>query len=211
MADGYRESKASWAEVLRDLKKRGMNCPLLTIGDGALGIWSALDEVYPESQQQRCWNHKIMNVLDKLPKLMQDEARKRLREIYQADTMEKCKEWIRTYAEELIIEGQNSAAETLVKDIDELTTFYNFPKKHWVHIKTNNPLESIFSGVKTRTKVVKRFRKRQNAKYMIFKIIQRLSINWKQIKGKSMLPYLKQGFKFYNGKIIEERDLKMAA
>lgn len=211
VGDGYRESKASWAEVLRDLKKRGMNCPLLTIGDGALGIWSALEEIYPESQQQRCWNHKITNILDKLPKRMEKEATRKLREIYQADTVEKCREWIKNYSEELRIDGHNSAADTLVKDINELTTFYNFPKIQWIHIKTNNPLESIFSGVKTRTKVVKRFRKRENAKYMIFKLIQRLSQNWKELKGKQFLPYLKQGVTFYNGIMVQDKGEKMAA
>jgi len=211
MGEGYRESKESWADVLRDLKFRGMNSPLLVIGDGALGIWSALNEVYPDSLHQRCWNHKIINILDKLPKAMHKEAKKRLREIYQADTVEQCKEWIRNYAQDLIVAGQNKAAVALTKDIEELTSFFNFPKEHWIHLRTTNPIESVFSGVRNRTKVVKRFRKRDNAKYMIFKLIQRLSINWQKLKYRNFLPLLKEGYRFYDGLMLQEEELKMAA
>jgi transposase-like protein len=188
-----------------------MNSPLLVIGDGALGIWSALDQVFPESLHQRCWNHKIINILDKLPKAIHKKAKLRLKEIYKADTIEQCKEWISNYAQDLIIAGHNKAADALTRDVDELTMFYNFPKEHWIHLRTTNPIESVFSGVRNRTKVVKRFRKRSNAKYMIFKLIQRLSINWQKIKYRQFLPYLKAGYKFYNGVMVEREEKKMAA
>jgi transposase-like protein len=144
-----------------------------------------------------------MNVMDKLPKYMQEEAKRRLREIYRADTRNQCEEWCRLYAKELRISGHNDAADTLLRDLEQLTTFYNFPKIHWVHIKTTNPIESVFSGVKTRTNVVKRFRKRENGKYMVFKLIQRLSINWLPIKGKHLLPLLKQGAIFVDGFMVQ--------
>jgi transposase-like protein len=134
---------------------------------------------------------------------MQEEAKRRLREIYKADTRNQCEEWSRLYAQELRISGHNGAADTLLRDFEQLTTFYNFPKIHWVHIKTTNPIESIFSGVKTRTNVVKRFRKRENGKFMVFKLIQRLSINWLPIKGKSLLPLLKQGAIFVDGIMVQ--------
>lgn len=203
IGEGYRESTASWLEVLRDLKNRGMTSPRLAVGDGALGFWSALRDIYPDCAEQRCWNHKIMNVMDKLPKYMQEEAKRRLREIYKADTRNQCEEWSRLYAKELRISGHNDAADTLLNDFEQLTTFYNFPKIHWVHIKTTNPIESVFAGVKTRTNVVKRFRKRENGKFMVFKLIQRLSINWLPIKGKSLLPLLKQGAIFVDGIMVQ--------
>jgi len=212
IGEGYRESTASWLEVLRDLKKRGMNSPLLAIGDGALGFWSALRDIYPECKEQRCWNHKIMNVIDKLPKHMEEKAKRRLRELYRADTRKQCQDWCRIYAKELRVLNYNDAADTLLRELEQLTTFYDFPKIHWVHIKTTNPIESVFSGVKTRTNVVKRFRKRVNGKYMVFKLIQRLSINWLPIKGKDLLPLLKQGAKFVDGIMVQNMsDLAKAA
>ncbi len=212
IGEGYRESTASWLDVLRDLKKRGMKSPRLAIGDGALGFWSALRDIYPECKEQRCWNHKIMNVIDKLPKHMEEKAKRRLRELYRADTRKQCQDWCRTYAQELRVANYNDAADTLLRELEQLTTFYDFPKIHWVHIKTTNPIESVFSGVKTRTNVVKRFRKRENGKYMVFKLIQRLSINWLPIKGKDLLPLLKQGAKFVDGIIVQNMpDLAKAA
>jgi len=205
MGEGYRESKASWAEVLRDLKNRGLKTPRLFIGDGALGIWSALDEIYPQSAQQRCWNHKIMNVMDKLPKALQREAGKRLREIYQADTRSQCEEWADIYARDLRAIGQNGAADCLLRDFDKMTAFYDFPKAHWFHLRTTNPLESIFSGVRLRTNVVKRFRGRENARYMIFKLIERLSLNWRPIRERRLLQDLKAGRKFSDGILMEEK------
>jgi len=153
-----------------------------------------------------------MNVIDKLPKHMEEKAKRRLRELYRADTRKQCQDWCRTYAQELRVANYNDAADTLLRELEQLTTFYDFPKIHWVHIKTTNPIESVFSGVKTRTNVVKRFRKRENGKYMVFKLIQRLSINWLPIKGKDLLPLLKQGAKFVDGIIVQNMpDLAKAA
>ena len=150
--------------------------------------------------------------MDKLPKYAQDKAKKRLREIYKADTREQCYDWCRTYIEELRKAHYNDAADTLFNDLEQLTTFYNFPKIHWVHIRTTNPIESVFSGVKLRTNVVKRFRKRENGKYMVFKLIQRLSLNWLPVKGKDLLPLLKHGAKFVDGIMVQDMtNLKKAA
>jgi len=190
--EGYRESKDSWAEVLRDLRCRGLTNPLLLIGDGALGIWAAIREVYPEVKEQRCWNHKILNVLNKLPKRLWKEARRRLREIYNAPGKAWCVEWAEDYARSLRKRGYEDAAETVLRDFKEFTTFYDFPKEHWKHIRTTNPLESIFAGVRLRSNVTKRFRKPRTALYMVFKLIERLSINWKAMKGKELVVHLIQ-------------------
>jgi len=211
MGEGFRESIASWSDVFKDLKNRGLKNPLLTIGDGGLGLWGALEDVYPESKWQRCWNHKILNVMDKLPKRLQKDCRKRLREIYQAENKDLCIKWTNQYAKELRLQNHNSAADTLLRNFEHFTTFYDFPKEHWINIRTTNPIESIFSGVRNRTNVVKRFRKRENGKYMIFKIIERLSINWSKLKGKHNLEYLLDGFKFKDGILMKHNtEIKVA-
>lgn len=203
--EGYRESKESWGEVLRDLKTRGFTNPLLVVGDGALGIWLSLREVFPEAKEQRCWNHKILNVLNKLPKRLWKEARKRIREIYNAPSRSKCVEWAEDYARSLRSRRYDEGADTLLRDFDQFITFYDFPKEHWIHIRTTNPLESIFAGVRVRTNVVKRFRKSRTALYMVFKLIERLSMNWKPIKGKDLIPLLIQGVQFEDGELVRKK------
>lgn len=202
--EGYRESKDSWSDVLRDLRNRGMNYPLLTIADGNLGIWAALADVYPESRQQRCWNHKMINVLDKLPKSMQEEIKVALIDLYESETKKECERKAKALAARLKATKHNDAAETLLRDFDKMTTFYNFPKEHWKHIRSSNTLESIFAGVRGRTKVIKRFGNRMNGLYMIFKIIERLSRNWRRVYSSYLLTSLKNGIMFENGLEIKE-------
>jgi transposase-like protein len=202
---GYRESAASWAGVLRDLRDRGLAAPLVAVGDGALGLWAALDEVFPTTAHQRCWNHRILNVLDKLPKRLQAEARGRLRELYAAETREECERLRSRYVAELYAQGQSAAAETLLRDWDEFITFYRFPKEHWLHLRTSNPIESIFSGVRLRTEAAKRMRTRETALYLVFKIVERLGRNWRALNGgENLMTLVLEGCLFKDG-ILQPR------
>ena len=142
---GYRESIESWSEVLRDLKKRGMNCPCLVVGDGNLGIWGALANIYPGALEQRCWNHKMVNVLDKLPKKLQGQAKRHLQDIVYAETREQAKAGRDDFVRWCQQEGYRRAGETLLRDWDRMVTFYQFPQEHWRHLRTTNVVESPFS------------------------------------------------------------------
>lgn len=180
---GYRESIASWSDVLRSLRDRGLRAPLVLIGDGNLGIWGAQSEVWPQTRRQRCLNHRALRVLDKLPKHMEPEVTARMSELYHAPTKASCENkrdelmaWLRS-------ERQEPAAETVLRDWDDFTTFYDFPQDHWLHLRTTNPLESIFSGVRVRTDAAKRARRRENALYLVFKVVQRLGRNWRSLNG----------------------------
>jgi len=202
MEQGYRESGESWGEVLRSLKERGMKqTPLLVVGDGALGLWSALNDIFPGARQQRCWNHKVLNTIDKLPKRLQPQARQRLREISQAPTRQECTRLRDLYRDELHAIGQVPAADCLERDWEELTAFYDFPEEHWLHLRTSNPIESIFAGVRLRTNAAKRMRVRENALYLVFKLICRLSLNWRAINAPNQLELLLAGHRYVDGKL----------
>ena len=183
MDAGYRESTESWAGVLRDLRERGLAAPLAAVGDGALGLWATLDQVFPTTEHQRCWNHRVLNVQAKLPKRLQAEARRRLREMADSETQAGCQEHRDCYVSQLQALGQGVAAETVLRDWEDFVTFYRYPKEHWVHLRTSNPLESIFSGVRLRTDAAKRMRQRENALYLVFKIVERLSGHWRTLNG----------------------------
>jgi transposase-like protein len=200
MEPGYRESTESWASELRDLRDRGMQAPLLAVGDGALGLWAALDEVFPTTGHQRCWNHRVLNVQAKLPKRLQPEARKRLREMAYAETRGECDELRDRYAMELRATDQRSAADTLLRDWDNFISFYHYPKEHWIHLRTTNPVESIFSGVRLRTRAARRMRRRDNALYLVFKIVQRLSGHWHALNGgANLMELVLEGHTFKDG------------
>ena len=208
---GYRESAASWAGVLRDLRERGLRAPLVAVGDGALGLWAALDEVFPTTAHQRCWNHRVLNVQDKLPKRLQAEARRRRREICEAETLQACERLRSRYVAELYAAGQAAAAETVQRDWDAFVVFYRFPKEHWVHLRTSNPVESIFSGVRLRTDATKRMRTRESALYLVFKIVERLSRNWRALNGgENLMTLVLEGCTFENG-ILQPRPVPEAA
>jgi putative transposase len=183
LALGYRESTESWSEVLRDLRDRGLTPPLLAIGDGGLGLWAALDQVFPSTQHQRCWNHRVLNVQDKLPKRQQPAARRRLRAMVEAPTRADCERLRDAYVAELQADGQEPAAACVLRDWEDFVTFYAFPKEHWSHLRTSNPVESIFAGVRLRTDAAKRLRSRENALYLVFKLIERLSGTWRALNG----------------------------
>lgn len=208
MEPGYRESTESWASVLRDLRGRGMDAPLLAMGDGALGLWAALDEVFPTTQHQRCWNHRILNVQGKLPKRLQAEARSRIREMAYAETREACEELRNRYVAELRAIDQRSAAETVLRDWEDFVTFYHYPKEHWIHLRTTNPLESIFGGVRIRTDAARRLRRRDNALYLVFKIVERLSGHWRTLNGGvNLMGLVLEGCAFKNG-ILQRQEVR---
>ena len=168
---GQRESEAAWSSILRDLKKRGMNCPRLVIADGALGLWAALAHVYPEAGEQRCWNHRVRNVLDCIGKKKQGEAAALLKKVMYADTVKKAeasKQVFQTWARSLHYE---KAAGKLDDDWDRMIAYYAFPKEHWVHLRTTNVIESPFASVRLRTAASKRYKKVDGATVMIWKLL----------------------------------------
>lgn len=184
---GYRESSASWADVLRDLRDRGLMAPLVAVGDGALGLWAALREVFPTTAHQRCWNHRVLNVQDKLPKRLQPQARQRLRAMAEADTRAECERLRDAYVAELRAAGQGPAAETVLREWEDFVTFYRFPKEHWLHLRTTNPLESVFAGVRLRTDATRRMRSRETTLYLVYKLIERLGQRWRCLNGGATL------------------------
>ena len=169
--DGYRESAESWGSVLRDLKRRGMRAPVLAIGDGALGFWAAVRDVWPETRAQRDWVHRIANVLDKLPKRLQATAKAALKEIMNAPTREAAEKGIETFGNEYGAKYPK-ATETLTRDQDALLTFFDFPAEHWLHIRTSNPIESAFATVRLRQRVTKGAGSRKRGLTMAFKLLE---------------------------------------
>ena len=190
LEEGYRESTESWAGVLRDQRERGLEAPLVAVGDGALGLWAALDQVFPTTDHQRCWNHRVLNVQAKLPKRLQPEVRQRLREMWEAETRKGCEALRDQYVTELREKQQRAAAETVLRDWEDFVTFYRYPKEHWVHLRTSNPIESIFAGVRLRMDATKRLRKRETTLYLVFKVVERLSRNWRALNGGATLMQL---------------------
>jgi len=196
--DGVRESTQSWREVLLSLKSRGMNAPKLAIGDGAMGFWAALEEVFPTSRQQRCWQHKTMNVLNCLPKLSQPKAKSALHNIWQAETKEDANKafdlFVKTYEPKY-----PKAALCLQKDRDELMAFFDFPAQHWQSIRTSNPIESAFATIRHRTKRSKGCLTRDGMLHMIFKLGQCAEQNWRKLRGFDYLAKVITGVKFKDG------------
>jgi transposase-like protein len=195
---GYRESKESWSGVLRDLQGRGLRLGRLTIADGHLGIWSALGELHPQGKEQRCWNHKIRNVLDCFPKRMRAEAGEYLKRIPYAETLSEC-ERLRDAFSARYRKDYPKAVEKLFADWDRMVTFYSFPKEHWTHLRTTNVVESPFSSVRLRTDAAKRFKKVESATVMIWKLLQVAEKNFRTLKGYWLLPDVYRGKTFVNG------------
>ena len=195
---GYRESKESWSAVLRDLYARGLKLGKLTIADGHLGIWSALSELHPQGNEQRCWNHKIRNVLDCFPKRIRTEAGEYLKCIPYAETLAEC-ERLRDVFATRYNKDYPKAVEKLFNDWERMVTFYSFPKEHWVHLRTTNIVESPFSAVRLRTDAAKRFKKVQNATAMIWKLLQVAEKSFRTLKGYWLLSDVYKGKKFIDG------------
>lgn len=201
---GYRESKDSWHGVLRDLRRRGLKLGRLTIADGHLGIWSALGEIHPEGDEQRCWNHKITNVLDAMPRRVRDEAGEYLKRVPYAETQKGCErlrdEFVNRYKREC-----PKAVEKLLRDWERMVTFYSYPKEHWVHIRTTNVVESPFSSIRLRTDAAKRFKRVENATAMIWKLLGVAEKNFRVLKGYWLLPEVYSGKRFVDGVMVEEK------
>jgi putative transposase len=201
VSDGFRESKVSWREILLDLKRRGMaEGPRLAIGDGALGFWAALREVFPKCREQRCWVHKTANVLDKMPKSMQGKAKSMLHEMWQAPTKEKA---LAAYQHFLSSWGEKypKATECLRTDVEELFTFYDFPAAHWVHIRTTNPIESTYATVRLRTKKTKGCGSRVATLTMVFKLAREAEKTWRRLMGHEQIPLVMAGNRFIDGEL----------
>ena len=169
-SDGYRESTESWADVLRDLRNRGMTAPVVAVGDGALGFWAALGEVFPATREQRCWVHKTANILDALPKRLHRTAKAALHEVYESETSADAEASIDEFAR-IYGDKYPKAVAKLTKDRDVLLTFYDFPAAHWVHLRTTNPVESTFATVRARTKVTKGAVSRRRGLVMAYKLL----------------------------------------
>ena len=198
-ADGYRESEQSWLGLLLEVKARGLVIdPKLAIGDGALGFWKAVRQVWPKIPEQRCWVHKTANVLDKLPKRLREEAKQKLHEIWMADTKQHADEafdlFVKTYEAKY-----PKAVECLVKDREALLTFYGFPAEHWIHLRTTNPIESTFATVRLRTKKTKGCGSRMACLTMVYKLTQSASKKWRLLNGSDLIPEVLQGTPFIDG------------
>ena len=207
--DGYRESSESWSSVLRSLRDRGMRAPALAVGDGALGFWTAVRDVWPETKEQRCWFHKMGNVLDKLPKRLQPKGKKLLREIMYADSRQDAEEGIDAFETEFAPKHQR-AVDCLVKDRDKLLTLFDFPAEHWKHLRTTNVIESSFSTVRLRQRVTKGAGCRTKGIAMAFKLLDMAQARWRRLNGSELLPLVRAGVRFVDG-IQHERDEEDAA
>src|SRR5512135_1080573 len=199
LADGYRESEQSWKELLLDCKARGLEIdPALAIGDGALGFWKAMRQVWDTTREQRCWVHKTANVLDKLPKGSQPKAKRMLHDIYQAESRSKAEKafdlFVATYEAKY-----PKATECLVKDREVLLTFYDFPAEHWTHIRTTNPIESVFSTVRLRHDKTKGSGSRVACLTMVYKLMDTASKKWRALNGSMLLPEVVKGTVFIDG------------
>jgi transposase-like protein len=196
---GVRESAQSWRELLVDLKARGLAiAPELATGDGALGFWKALEEVSPTTRHQRCTVHKTANVLDKLPKSVQPTAKADLREVWMAPDRATADAAIETFAEKYGAKYEK-AVTCLLKDRNALLTFYDFPAEHWDHLRTSNPIESVFATVRHRTVRTKGALSQDTARLMVFKLVMAAAKTWRKLKGENQLPKVIQGVTFRDG------------
>ena len=201
---GVRESTQSWRELLIDIKARRLTVPPeIAVGDGAMGFWKALDEVFPGTRHQRCWVHKTANVLDKFPKSMQPAVKADLREIWQAETRAAAEAAMDTFSEKYAAKYEK-AVTCLIKDRDALLAFYDFPADHWDHLRTGNPIESVFATVRHRTVRTKGALSQKTAKLMVFKLVQAAAKTWRRLKGANQLPKVIAGVTFTDG--VAERD-----
>lgn len=208
---GVRESTQSWRELLVDLKARGLTiAPELATGDGSLGFWKALEEVSPTTRHQRCTVHKTANVLDKLPKSVQPAAKTDLRQIWAAPDRATANTAIATFAEKYGAKYEK-AVTCLTKDRDKLLTFYDFPAEHWDHLRTSNPIESVFATVRHRTARTKGALSQATARLMVFKLVITAAKTWRRLKGENQLPKVIQGVTFINGVEVINTPAKSAA
>jgi len=199
--DGYREDTQSWLDLLRDLKQRGMTAPELAIGDGALGFWAALREVFPATREQRCWFHKTANVLAALPDRKREEATKAIQAIYTADTRTAALDAARAFAEQFA--AWPKATAKISEDLERLLTFYDFPAAHHVHLRTSNPIESTFSTVRLRQRVTKGAGSREAGLAMAFKLLEAAQERWRRVNAPHLVALVRAGASFIDGQLQE--------
>jgi len=206
--DGFRESTASWKAVLLSLKDRGLDAAKLAVGDGALGFWAALAEVYPETREQRCWVHKTVNVLDKLPKSQHGDAKSALHEMWQADSRAAAEKafdrFVKTYEDKY-----PKSVECLVKDRPELLAFYDFPAAHWQHIRTTNPIESTFATIRLRTRKTRNCVSAKSGLSLMHQLAMSAQKRWRRLRGFRQLADVIAGIKFVDG--VDERTISRKA
>jgi transposase-like protein len=205
LADGYRESTESWAELLRACKKRGMRAPMVAVGDGALGFWAAVRDVFPETRPQRDWVHKTANVLDCLPKSAQPAAKRAIFEITNAENKDGAARAVAAFADAFGAKWPKAVAK-IVDDKEALLTFYDFPAEHWKHLRTTNPIESTFAPVRARTNLTKGPGSRDAGLAMVFKLIEAAEGRWRKINGHELVALVRAGAKFVDGKLVEAQE-----
>jgi transposase-like protein len=202
LTDGYRESVESWADLLRDAARRGMRAPVLAIGDGALGFWGALREVFPQARTQRCWFHKIANVLGALPKSAHPGAKKALAEIWNAEDRRHALDAVRAFEAAYGAKFPKAVAK-ITDDVEELLAFYDYPAEHWIHLRTTNPIESTFATVRHRTKITRGPGSRAAGLAMAFKLIEAAQDRWRAVNGPHLVALVRAGARFEAGKLVE--------
>jgi len=202
LADGYRESAESWADLLRDCARRGMRAPVLAVGDGALGFWAALREVFPEAREGRCWFHKTANVLAALPKSAHPGAKKALTEIWGAEDKDHALAAVKAFEAAYGAKFPKAAAK-ITDDLDQLLAFYDYPAEHWVHLRTTNPIESTFATVRHRSKITKGPGSRAAGLAMAFKLIESAQDRWRAVNAPHLVALVRAGATFMKGKLVE--------
>jgi transposase-like protein len=207
--DGYRESTESWASLLRDLKARGMRPPVVAVGDGALGFWAAVREVWPETREQRCWVHKIANVLDKLPKSLQPKAKAALHEMMAAPDKAECQRLLKVFVEEHQAKYPK-ATKALSEDSEKLMTHFDYPAEHWQHLRTTNPIESTFATVKLRQRVTKGAGSRNAGLAMAYRLMMLAQGHWRRLNGRELLPLVRREVRFQDGARVERQDTQVS-
>lgn len=203
--DGHRESTESWADLLRSCKRRGMTAPVLAVGDGALGFWAAVREVFPDTGEQRCWFHKIANVLNCLPKSAQPNAKAALAEIWNAEDKEHATAAAKAFADEYGVKWPKAATK-IMDDLDVLLRFYDFPAEHWIHLRTTNPIESTFATVRLRQRVTKGPGSRAAGVAMAFKLIESAQRRWRAVNAPHLVALVRAGARFEKGKLVHQPD-----
>jgi putative transposase len=210
LQDGYRESEESWAEMLRDLNKRGMRAPVLAIGDGALGFWGALRDAFPETRHQRDWVHKTANVLDALPKSVHGRAKKAIREITEAENKAEANKAPKGFAKEFGTKWPKAAAKISGEE-ETLLAYYDYPAEHWRHLRTTNPIESPFATGRARTDLTKGPGSREAGVAMIYKLLEAAEGRWRRLNGYRLVPLVRAGARFVNGELVERSEEQKVA
>jgi putative transposase len=205
ICDGERESTESWAELLRDLRRRGMRAPVVAVGDGALGLWAALRDVFPATRHQRDWVHKLANVLGCLPKAVQAGARKALAEIRDAPDRAHAQRAIEVFSRDYGVKWPKAVAK-ITDDAEELLCFFDFPAEHWLHLKTSNPIESTFATVRLRTRVTKGPGSKAAGLAMAFKLLEAAQDRWRAVNGPQLVALVRAGARFQGGVLVERPD-----